>query len=90
MKPVRRIVTVDDADGRSRPKTRSMGLWGVPAPEADAAIAEHGAGIVWQHMSVDGRSLWALRGLEFLTLNAPRTPADPSDEPERTPQPDER
>jgi hypothetical protein len=81
---------MDDADGRSRPETRSNGLWGVPAPEADAAIVEHGSGIVWQHMSVDGRSLWAARGLEFLTLNAPRTPVVLGDEPESTPPPVER
>jgi len=78
---------MEDADGRSRPKTRSKGLWSVPDPEADAAVVEHGSGIVWQHMSVDGRSLWALRGLEFLTLNAPRTPGDPANEPESTPPP---
>jgi hypothetical protein len=81
---------MDDVDGRSRPKIRSKGLWGVLDPEADAAVVEHGSGIVWQHMSVDGRSLWAARGLEFLTLNAPRTPVDPRDEPESTPPPIER
>ena len=81
---------MDDADGRSRPKTRSNGLWGALDSEADAAVVEHGSGIVWQHMSVDGRSLWALRGLEFLTLNAPRTTVDPGDEPASTPPPAER
>jgi hypothetical protein len=81
---------MDDVDSRSLPKTQSNGLWSVPAPEADAAVVEHGSGIVWQHMSVDGRSLWAARGLEYLTLNAPRTPVDLGDEPESTPPPVER
>ena len=73
---------MDDVDSRSRREPRTNGLWGAPDPDADAAVVEHGSGIVWQHMSVDGRSLWAARGLEFLTLNAPRTPLDPGDEPE--------
>jgi hypothetical protein len=81
---------MDDVDSRSRRKTLSDGLWGAPDPDADAAVVEHGSGIVWQHMSVDGRSLWAARGLEFLTLNAPRTPVDPGAEPESTPPPVER
>jgi hypothetical protein len=81
---------MDDVDSRARLKTQSFGLWGVPDPESDAAVVEHGSGIVWQHMSVDGRSLWAARGLEFLTLNAPRTSVDPADEPESTLPPLER